>query len=146
MRSRYDMDGRLKLPSVCWLSMIFLLKSWVLLSLTLAAGKDTVDIASLFYPDVKSLISDLICGIPVIVFCFFYPVRDRYALVMGVIYTLLLICVIFSLGIHLINLLYGGVFISWIQYFYGLICIVWGGIALVIFFPSKKLIKTIQGK
>ncbi|EHQ9014887.1 DUF2919 family protein [Escherichia coli] len=145
MSSHYDEHGRLKFPGVCWLALIFLIKGWIIVLLTLATGGYIIDIAAMFYPNMITLIVDLICGVPVFVFLFFYGIRDKWPLVMLYNYFSILFGCFFSIVAHSVNIL-SGEGLSIIAGIYSIFDLFWGGASLIALFPSKVVICSIQGK
>ena len=70
----YDRNGDLTVPVWFWVIQLWLLLPWWLTAGGIAAGRD---MTSQLYPDQAFLLAALVCGLPVFLMAFIYPLRAK---------------------------------------------------------------------
>lgn len=60
----YDKDGYLKPPKVFYITIIYLLRGYIIVALASSYGTDTSALLGIFYPQVMLLYMHLIIGLP----------------------------------------------------------------------------------
>lgn len=60
----YDKDGYLKPPKVFYISIIYLLRGYIIVALASSYGTDTSALLGIFYPQITLLYMHLVIGLP----------------------------------------------------------------------------------